>query len=138
MCHEYMHNIFHLLFHIISFKGSPSKIDILVKDMGAICLHLPGNVLRKIKRALLRVVQTQKGSGTYELTVVVAECMRLVQAHARPNARMERRGGRAVSVLVREVLTADGCWEEEIQFALRVGFLVSWTTFQWKPTHLRI
>lgn len=133
-----MHNIFHLLFHIISFKGSPSKIDILVKDMGAICLHLPGNVLRKIKRALLRVVQTQKGSGTYELTVVVAECMRLAQAHGRPNASTERRGGRAVSLLVREVWTADGCWEEEIQFALRVGCLVSWTTFQWKPTHLRI
>lgn len=32
---------------------------------------------------------------------------------------MERRGGRAVSLLDREVLTADGCWEEEVQFKSR-------------------
>lgn len=104
MCHEYMHNIFHLLFHIISFKGSPSKIDILVKYMGAISPYLPGNVLRKIKKSI-----TQGCPNTYELTVVVVACMRLAQAHARPNPSMERRGGLAFSLLVREVLTADGC-----------------------------
>lgn len=51
--------------------------------------------------------------------MVSAVCMRLVQAHARPTPSMERRGGCAVSLLDRDVLTADGCWEEEIQFKSR-------------------
>lgn len=51
--------------------------------------------------------------NTYELTIAITACTRSVHAQATQSPSMEWRGGQEDSLLAKELLMADGCWERK-------------------------